>query len=118
MRVPRDQGLFLTIFLTLCLVATVAMWLFLPVHHVVESDEGGGEQTELFTLPEAVTPEGRLIRMEKALAMASAVISKVEGTGKDKANDKAAGKAKGKTGGKVSEKSSEKSGEKGKDKEP
>jgi len=84
MRVPQDQGLFLTIFVACCLAATVVMWVFLPVHHVVENDEGGGEQPELFTLAPAVTPEGRVIRMEKALAMASAVIAKSEGAEKEK----------------------------------
>ncbi len=113
MRVPQDQGLFLTIFLTLCLMAVVAMWLFLPVYHVAEREEGDSEQTELFTLPEAVTPEGRVIRMEKALALASAVISKMEGPEQEKAADKAGGKAGDKGGGKAPGKAPVKGKEKG-----
>jgi hypothetical protein len=116
MRVPQDQGLFLAIFLTCCLAATVVLWVFLPVHHVVESEEDGDEQTEPFALPEAVSPEGRVIRMEKALAMASTVITKLEGSEKDKEKEKTENKAGGKAVEKAAAPASEKAPVKGNEK--
>jgi hypothetical protein len=112
MQVPKDQELFLTIFLALSLTVIAAFWLWLPLHHVVvrDEDEGGDKtQTTEFKLPPVVTPEERVMRMEKALAMASAVITKVEGSDKEKEGEKGGGKPGEKSTGKSPAKSDTKS---------
>jgi hypothetical protein len=80
MRAPRDQGLFFATFVGLCLLVTLAFWLSIPVHQVVEleGEEEEAEESEALTLPPAVTPEERLKKMEVALGLARAVISQLE----------------------------------------
>jgi len=80
MRVPNDQGLFLTIFMVVCCGFIVTAWLFLPVYHTTEGEQEEEQQAELFKLDPAVTAEDRVKQMEKALAMATATISKLEET--------------------------------------
>jgi len=112
MQVPRDQELFLTIFLAISLTVIVAFWLWLPLHHVTvrEDDEGGDKaQTAEFKLPPVATPEERVMKMEKALAMANAVITKLEGAEKEKEDDKTGGKPGEKSTGKSPVKSDTKS---------
>ncbi|MEW6324649.1 MAG: hypothetical protein AB1515_04615 [Nitrospirota bacterium] len=79
MRVPRDQGLFFSVFFAAGVAAALGLWLSLPVtHHVeLESDEDV-EAVEPLVLEPAVTPEERIRRMEQALAMASAAIEQLE----------------------------------------
>jgi len=87
MQVPKDQGLFFAVFVTLCLAATVVLWMSMPVHQAVElegEEEEAVEESEALTLPPAVTPEERLKKMEVALGLARAVISQLEESQTDK----------------------------------
>jgi len=96
MRQPKDQGLYLTIFISLWLTVTVLAWLALPVHHKVVI-EGADEPTEpeetLLKLDPAVTVEERIRNLEKAIGVASATVEQADKS--DKAESGAAPKKKG-----------------------
>ena len=77
MQVPKDQGLFFTIFVVMCVGIIVSVWYVMPLHRVTK-DEAEEEPTSSLTLPKAVTPEERITQMEKALAMASAAIATLD----------------------------------------
>lgn len=78
MRVPQDQGLFLTVLFSIGLVATIFFWVFLPVHFEGEREWEEGETVELLTLPPAASPTEKILKMEQALAMAEATIKLAE----------------------------------------
>lgn len=78
MNVPKDQGLFFSVFFVICIAAVLALWAALPVYHHGEFESEEAEETELLALDPAVTPEERIHRMEQALGLASAAIEQLE----------------------------------------
>jgi hypothetical protein len=104
MRVPRDQGLFFTVFFAVCLMAIAMAWLLLPVHHTGEQ-EAEDAPAKVLTLKPAVTPEERVQNMEKAVSMVSGTIDRMEEKKEDKKDvkkeDKKAGKKEDKKDEKV-----------------
>jgi hypothetical protein len=82
-RPPRDQSLFLTVFIGICVAVVLGMWVALPAHIKVviegeEAEESAGP--EPLTLEPAVTPEERIQQMEQALSMAEAAVAAMEKT--------------------------------------
>jgi len=99
-QVPKDQGLFLTVFIAVCVAIIMGMWLALPVHRtvVIEGEEVEEQTTpEPLTLAPAVTPEERIRQMEQALSMTEAAIAGMEETGtKETGSKETESKKKGK----------------------
>jgi hypothetical protein len=94
MRVPKDQGLFLTVFITVCVAVILGMWLAMPMHRtvVIEGEETEEQATpEPLTLEPAVTPEERIQKMAQALSMAEAAVADMEETGSKEAGSKKKG---------------------------
>jgi len=81
-RPPKDQGLFLTVFVGICMTVVLVMWIALPVHIklVIEGEEPPDEESspEPLTLKPAVTPEERIAQMEQALGLAQAAVKELE----------------------------------------
>jgi hypothetical protein len=96
MRPPKDQSLFLTVFIGICVAVVLGLWVALPVHIKVVIE---GEETEETTGPEpltlepAVTPEERIEQMERALSLAQAAVKTLEqpGAGEAEAGSKKKG---------------------------
>jgi hypothetical protein len=94
-RPPRDQGLFLTVFIGICVAVVLGMWLALPAHIkvVIEGEDMEEESAgpEPLTLKPAVTPEERIEQMERALSLAQAAIKDLEQSESEKAGSEKAG---------------------------
>lgn len=95
MRPPKDQNLFLTVFIGICVAVVLGLWVALPVHmKVVIEGEETAESTspEPLTLEPAVTPEERIEQMERALSLAQAAVKELEQTksGEAESNKKGA----------------------------
>lgn len=94
MRVPKDQGLFLTVFIAVCVAVIMGMWIALPMHGTVVLE---GEYIEEPTTPEpltlepAVTPEERIQKMAQALSMAEAAVADMEETASKETGSKKKG---------------------------
>jgi hypothetical protein len=76
MKTPRDQGLFLTVFLCVGLAVILAAWLSLPVYHKEEAEE------EVVEVPVAdrvrlATPEELIREAQKSLLQAEAALSQI-----------------------------------------
>ena len=74
MKVPRDQALFFTVFLSVCFGLTLVMWIALPVVHLGE-DEGGGKAKRRIHV---LTPEESIKKSEQIISRAEAVLARVE----------------------------------------
>lgn len=85
MKVPKDQGLFLTVFYAISLTAILLVWTFLPptVSHHEEEDE---DQVKV------LKPEEAIQRAEEALIQAEAALAEMEKSKEEKAGG---GKPKG-----------------------
>ena len=86
MQVPKDQGLFFSVFVIGCVTVVLAGWLALPVHQTteLEGEEPEEEAPELIALEPAVTPEERIKQMERIIGIASATVAQVEETASQK----------------------------------
>ena len=95
MRPPRDQSLFLTIFIGICVAVVLGMWVALPVHIkvVIEGEDTEEESAgpEPLTLKPAVTPEERIEQMERALSLAQAAVKDLEKPESEKAGSNKVG---------------------------
>ncbi|MBI3621602.1 MAG: hypothetical protein HY208_05375 [Nitrospirae bacterium] len=95
MQPPKDQGLFLTVFITVCVVVILGGWLALPVHKkvVIEGvEESEAEQgPEPVILGPAVTPEERIRQMERIIGLAEAAVADLEKTGSKETGSKKKG---------------------------
>jgi len=81
MRVPRDQGLFFTIFFSICFGIILTTWFLLPVYHK-EAEEIPEDPTA--HLEKLATPEELIKKAEKALLKAEAALSQLSGDEKGK----------------------------------
>jgi len=81
-RPPKDQGLFLTVFVGICMTVILGLWIALPVHIklVIEGEEPPDEESapQPLALKPAVTPEERIAQMEQALGLAQAAVKELE----------------------------------------
>jgi len=81
-RPPKDQALFLTVFVGICVTVVLVLWIALPVHItlVIEGEEPPDEESspEPLTLKPAVTPEERIAQMEQALSLAQSAVKDLE----------------------------------------
>jgi len=86
MQPPKDQSLFLTVFIVVCVTVILGGWLALPVHKKVVlegGEEGATEETaseDAVKLEPVVTPEERIRQMERVLSMAEAAVAGLEET--------------------------------------
>jgi len=96
-RPPKDQNLFLTVFIGICVAVVLGLWVALPVHIkvVIEGEDTEEESAgpEPLTLEPAVTPEERIEQMERALSLAQAAVKALEqpGAGEAEAGSKKKG---------------------------
>lgn len=75
MKVPKDQGLFLTVFISVCVTIILVTWALLPMYHR-ESEE---MVREPIVSPNLVsTPKQLIKKTEGALRKAEAVLSQFE----------------------------------------
>ena len=81
MNAPKDQVLFLTIFVALCLSVILATWIFMPVYHHGEYYEEEVEY-ELNADMNLVLPPGKLIhKMKVAIKQGEAALIQLEAEG-------------------------------------
>ncbi|MBI3811339.1 MAG: hypothetical protein HY283_03925 [Nitrospirae bacterium] len=78
MNVPRDQGLFFTVFFGFCLGIVLTVWMLLPVYHRGEEEPSGAPKPVLFS------PEERIRRSEQAINRVETVLSQLKATQKEK----------------------------------
>jgi hypothetical protein len=99
-RTPKDQGLFLTVFIGICVTVVLVMWIALPVHIklVIEGEDDNTDienpAPEPLTLKPAVTPEERIAQMEQAVSMAQSAVKDLEKSESEKAGSEKAGSEK------------------------
>jgi hypothetical protein len=96
MQPPKDQGLFLTVFIVICVAAVLGGWLVLPVHKkvVIEGAEEPAEEKsseEAVKVEPAVTPEERIRQMERIIGLAEAAVAGLEKTGSKETGSKKKG---------------------------
>ena len=84
MQVPRDQGLFFTVFFSVCLTFILVVWVLLPAHR--EHGEEG-ERKKVLNREEAVLQAE--IVLGKAEELVSELEKKVEADQKKKGKKKA-----------------------------
>jgi len=93
---PKDQSLFLTVFIVVCVTVILGGWLALPVHKkvVIEGAEEPAEETpseETVKVEPAVTPEERIRQMERIIGLTEAAVAGLEKTGSQETGSKKKG---------------------------
>jgi len=69
MSIPKDQGLALTVFLSIGLFAVILFWISLPLHYSIHQEEDEEEVIEILSPPKAIpTAQGILGQLEQAIA--------------------------------------------------
>jgi hypothetical protein len=89
-KAPKDQGLFLTVFASVSVVAILIVWTFLPVVHI-QTEEGGDEEVKgppprvnvNLVLPPEELMEKSIVAIKKAEAVIEMDDKKKEEEGKD-----------------------------------
>lgn len=89
MRVPRDQGLFFTVFFSMALSVILTAWLILPPIKQHAEEEGADEGHS----KKVLTREQRILQTETQLTQAEEILNKLE---QDKEKGKEQEKKKGK----------------------
>jgi regulatory protein YycH of two-component signal transduction system YycFG len=90
MNVPKDQGLFLTVVVVVGVFASLMLWVFLPVYHKGESEEGAESAVEVdkAALRWVATPEKLIGESEQIIRKAEAVIIQLDEEEKKKSTEK------------------------------
>ena len=92
MKVPRDQGLFFTVFLSIGLAVILATWLILPVYHKESEETTEGETTDLKML---AAPDELIRQAESVMIRAEAALAQLTAGQKEKQKKPASSKPKG-----------------------
>ncbi len=84
MRTPKDQGLFLTVFVAACASVILATWFFMPVYHRGEYWEGEEiEQESSISLNLVLSPEKLIRKGKEAILTGEAALVQLEAEEKE-----------------------------------
>jgi hypothetical protein len=96
MNPPKDQCLFLTVFVAVCVPVILATWFFMPVYHHGEYWEGEEvEQKSKVSVNLVLSPEKLIRKGKESILTGEAALTQLEaeeneGEGLDKAEEKKA----------------------------
>jgi hypothetical protein len=95
MKVPKDQGLFLTVFLSISFGVILTTWIALPVYHKeAEEEDTAGNPAVSAALEKLLTPEELVKKTEKVLLQAESALTQLSFSEKEK-TDRTPSKSKG-----------------------
>ena len=85
MSIPRDQGLALTVFLSIGLFAVILFWISLPLHYSIHQEEDYEEGIQILAPPKAIpTAQGILGQLEQAISQLEEEAEEDKGEGEEK----------------------------------